>query len=213
MNNKIRYGFTLLQMFFSYFVLALFAPFRQPINQVRQRISYVRQPRRRMAIFLPTLALLLLFCLVVLPAMADSFNTTNNLVSGTQYTLYPTNTTATGTGLPIDLVNYKSVGFYLSGDVLNSNSAPIGVSLVRSDKATTSGITNWETTPIYKFVISVPAQTNHFDWMTNLPEDFVGAAYKVGIEQLTNNFSSGCSISNLEAGIMKKIVPTSLSPR
>lgn len=136
-----------------------------------------------------------------------SFNCTNNLVSGTQYTLSPTNTINTGTGLGVDVKDYKSVGFYLSGDVLNSNSAPIGISLVRSDKATTSGVTNWETTPVYKLIITVPVLTNHFDYVTNLPEDFVQPSYKIGLQQLTNNFTSGCNISNLDVGVIKKIPP------
>jgi hypothetical protein len=138
-------------------------------------------------------------------AQQETFQTTNNLVSGTQYTLYPTNTANTGTGLGISMqTGYKTVGIHLSGDVINSNSAPIGLSLVRAGRSATSGITNWETTAVYKPLITVPVLTNHFDWMTNLPEDFTGAGYKLGISQLTNNFTTGCNISNLVIEIIKK---------
>jgi hypothetical protein len=134
-----------------------------------------------------------------------SFNTTNNLVNGTQYISYPTNATGTSTGGGIDIsVGYKTVGIYLSGDLQNSSSAPIGITLVRANKLTTSGTTNWETTAVYNLLITAPARTNHFDWSTNLPEDFTGAAVKVGISQLTNNFTSGNTISNLDIGVIKK---------
>ena len=206
MNIKIRYGFTLLLTFFSYFLLALFAPFRQPIKQVRQRVAYVRQPRRRMAIFMAAFALLLLFCLFAMPVFAqDSFGVTNNLVSGTQYTLYPTNKSGIGTGTGVELAKgYKTVGISVAGDVINSNSAPIGLTLARSDILSPSSYTNWETTPLQKLIITVPAMTNHFLWTTNFPDDFIGAGLEMGVYQLTNNFTTGCSISNLVVKPIKK---------
>jgi len=206
MNIKIRYGFTLLLTFFSYFLLALFAPFRQPIKQVRQRVAYIRQPRRRMAVFMAAFALLLLFCLFAMPALAqDSFGVTNNLVSGTQYTLYPTNSSGIGTGHGVELAKgYKTVGLSVSGDVINSNSAPIGLTLARSDILSPSSYTNWETTPLQKLIITVPAMTNHFLWTTNFPDDFIGAGLEMGVYQLTNNFTTGCSISNLVVKPIKK---------
>jgi hypothetical protein len=206
MKNKIQYGFSLLGMLIISFLLALLAPFRKPIRDVRRKIKYARLPHR--AVFLPALAVIMLFLLaLVLPAGAqDSFGTTNNLVAGTQYTLYPTNASGIGTGHGVEMKNgYKTVGISVSGDVINSNAAPIGLTLVRADNSSSiNTITNWETTPIWKLTMSVPAMTNHFTWTTNLPDDFTGGGLEMGVEQLTNNFTTGCSISNLVVKPLKK---------
>jgi hypothetical protein len=147
-----------------------------------------------------------------LPALADSatqsFQTTNFVNTGVQYSTYPTNANFVATGVPIDVSNYRITGLYISGDLVNSNASIIGLKIPRSFKAVVSGsTTNWETVPQYNIIIPVPVGTNHFVWGTNLVEDCVAPATAIGLAGLTNNFTTGCSLTNFDAGIVKKIVP------
>lgn len=145
----------------------------------------------------------------------QSFNTTNQLVNGVNYFNYPTNSPGIATGAGINIDNYPTVGFALDCDVTNNAAAKVWVALVRSHQASmtassvtnNTGTTNWETTVVYSCFISVPAMTNHFTWLTNLPNDFAGCAREVGIGSITNNLASGQQVNNLDIGLVKGLTP------
>lgn len=143
-------------------------------------------------------------------ASPQSFQTTNQLATGAVFTTLPTNAPGAATGLPIDLKNYKTTGFYVTGNIFNSSNAAgsaLIIKLPRNPKVAGSTTNFWETTPQFTLTVPLPVGTNTpFSWMTNFPEDFAAAAVSVGISSISNNLTSG-TLSNADIGLIKKTVP------
>jgi hypothetical protein len=163
------------------------------------------------------IGLAVLFGQSALAQNSSSFDVTNNLSSGINYVAnYPTNANFIGTGTPVDLRSYNTSGFYFYGAVSNNAAAIVGVDLVRSG-ITKGAVTNqfvggyvFEVTPpaVWHISIPIPATTNaNFVWYTNLSNDFCGPAVRVGVFNLTNSLAAGQVITNLDVGVVKKIMP------
>jgi hypothetical protein len=132
----------------------------------------------------------------------QSFGATNVLASAIVLTTYPTNSSGTNTGGPININNYERVGFYFTGNVLTVSTGT--VTLVRSPLGTSpSSYTNWETVATKTLTIPM-ASTGPFMWVTNLDTEFVRPGLWVGISVLTNSVGV---VSNLDIGLTKKIIP------
>ena len=123
------------------------------------------------------------------------------------------------TGNGIDVNNYDHVGFVFQGLTTSSNAAIISFALVRGYGAGNGtqpvmtgnyGLSGWETTPSAIINVPVAAGTNvQTTWSTNLEVYYTMPADQIGVYSVTNNLSlaGGGWVSNLVAGLHKKIVP------
>ena len=136
----------------------------------------------------------------------QSFKGTNYITATNNYSNFPTNAAGLDTGAGIQVDNYNNLGFYFTALVTNDTSSVVGFHLVRAARQP-RGITNWETSAIYKIAVTIPAQTNTFSYVTNLPADFSGAAVLVGLKAVTNNLPSSQTATAADYGVTKKIIP------
>jgi len=141
-----------------------------------------------------------------------AMQTTNNLAPGdTNIVGYPTNgTTHYQTGAGVNVDGMESYIFMCSGFLSNSTAAVIYVQLTtaaaspgRGSGPQFLGATTNQNDWAYQgygtasFSIQVPADTNWFNWQTNIASTTVaGQAGWIGIYKLTNNFAAGQMLTN-----------------
>ena len=148
------------------------------------------------------------------PAFAgsESFSATNNISNGGASILgWPTNNAGKYSGGAIALKNYSQVGFYFSGYQTSATVSTNTVILVRAYTDNQPTETQWDTTNQITFSWILNGAGNH-TFLTNLGEAFVYPANWIGIRDLTNSCTSSV-FTNVDVGIVKKIIPVYLGPR
>lgn len=165
----------------------------------------------------------------------ESFNVTNQLAGGTAVIGMPTNSVLTvtnssstnqvgaATGKQIEVRNYTFVGFRCTFLSTSTNTGNLNFQVIRAItdnppvvqvNTNTGSLTNtdWETTPTLVLSVPIPIGTNVFiNWQTNLDESFTKPAAYEGIYSISNTIGPAGSVSNLMAGLGKKVIPVSLT--